>query len=402
MFLKPSEIRFSQDSIGNSFGGYTSHPFRRIGQTLDDILTGRCNADSIPRISVMNRNGLWFTADNRRLWVFQQAETRGKIEEIYVSVTFYINFNKFTTENNGMSVRVRGDPGGYLWRKEPIKNSYEKNPIHDVSPIVTRQSHLEKASPFFNLSYTENACRPERFGNGKTTSDIKENIASSKTLLSFSERWKLQKGTFRNEVYKLRGNRALSSVGQNACPARTYSNSTISGLGNDMPTRNKGLNRFDISRTLKSKRNEKPHGLSVISCSSRYPEYIRKSTGGEVNISLLKEETRNKITEGVKLELGPEEIEVKLFDIKHESFERKTKCMNEGGPLSGKKSVFVASREPDSDHGDTKRDVALLIDGTAISGEKKCKICNKKVCGGIVICLTVILITAVVLLATLV
>lgn len=95
MFLKPSEIRFSQDSIGNSFGGYTSHPFRRIGQTLDDILTGRCNADSIPRISVMNRNGLWFTADNRRLWVFQQAEKRGKIEEIYVSVTFYINFNKF-------------------------------------------------------------------------------------------------------------------------------------------------------------------------------------------------------------------------------------------------------------------------------------------------------------------
>lgn len=386
MFLKPSEIRFSQDSIGNSFGGYTSHPFRRIGQTLDDILTGRCNADSIPRISVMNRNGLWFTADNRRLWVFQQAEKRGKIEEIYVSVTFYINFNKFTTENNGMSVRVRGDPGGYLWRKEPIKNSYEKNPIHDVSPIVTRQSHLEKASPFFNLSYTENACRPERFGNGKTTSDIKENIASSKTLLSFSERWKLTKGTFRNEVYKQRDNRALSSVGQNACPPRTYSN----------------LNRFDISRTLKSKRNEKPHGLSVISSSSRYPEYIRKSTGGEVNISLLKEETRNKITEGVKLELGPEEIEVKLFDIKHESFERKTKCMNEGDPLSGKKSVFGLSREPHSDHGDTKRDVALLIDGTAISGEKKCKICNKKVCGGIVICLTVILIAAVVLLATLV
>lgn len=130
------------------------------------------------------------TADNRRLWVFQQAETRGKIEEIYVSVTFYINFNKFTTENNGMSVRVRGDPGGYLWKKEPIKNSYEKNPIHDVSPIVNRQSHLEKASPFFNLSYTKHACRPERFGNGKTTSDIKENIASSKSLLSFSERWK--------------------------------------------------------------------------------------------------------------------------------------------------------------------------------------------------------------------
>lgn len=82
MFMKPSEIRFSQDSIGYSFGGYMSHPFRRIGQTLDDILSGRCNVDSIPRISVMKRDRLWFIADNSRLWVFQEAEKRGKIEKI--------------------------------------------------------------------------------------------------------------------------------------------------------------------------------------------------------------------------------------------------------------------------------------------------------------------------------
>lgn len=57
MFLKSSEIRFSQDSIGNSFGGYTSHPFRRIGQTLDAILSDRSNVDATPRISVMKRTG---------------------------------------------------------------------------------------------------------------------------------------------------------------------------------------------------------------------------------------------------------------------------------------------------------------------------------------------------------
>lgn len=400
MFLKPSEIRFSQDSVGNTFGGYTSHPFRCIGQTLDDILSGRCEVDSIPRISVMKRDGQWFTADNRRLWVFQQAEKRGKIEEIYVSVTFYISFNKFTTENNGMSVRVRGDPGGNLWKRVPIKKSNEKKAINDVSPIVNRRSLQEKASPFFNISYTENACRPERFGNGKTTSDIKENIATSSNLLSFAERWKLQKDTFRNEVYKQRDIRVLSSVGQNAFPARTYSNTTISGLGNDMPIRNKSQNRFDISLTLKSKSNEESHGMSATSSYFRNPEYIHKSTGGEVNISPLQEETQNRCIEGVKLELCPEVF--KLFDKKHESFKQKTKCTNEDDPLSKMEKVRVTSREPHSDHGAIKGDVALLIDGTPLSDEIKCRIRNKKVCGGIVICITIVFITAVVLITTLV
>lgn len=63
-----------------------------------------------------------------------------------------------------MSVRIRGDLGGYLWKRVPHKKS-----MNDVSPLVNRRSHLEKASPFFNISYTENACRPDRFGNGKTT-----------------------------------------------------------------------------------------------------------------------------------------------------------------------------------------------------------------------------------------
>lgn len=331
---------------------------------------------------------------DRRLWVFQQAEKRRKIEDIFVSVTFYINFNKFTTENNGMSVRVRGDPGGCLWKRVPLKESYEKKPINDVSPIVNRRSPLEKASPFFNMSYTENACRPERFGNGKTTSDIKEKIATASNLLSFSERWKLQKDTFRDEVYKQRDIRVFSSVFQNACPARTYSNSTISGLGNDMPIRNKSQNRFDISLTLKSKSNEESHGLSTTSSYFRNPEYINKSTGGEVNISLLKEETQNKNIEGVKLEIYSEKV--KLYDKKDESFEQKTKCMNEDDALS------EMERKPHSDHGAIKGDVALLIDGTPIPDEKKFKICNKKVCGGIVICLTIVFITAVVLIATLV
>lgn len=162
MFLKPSEIRFSQDSIGNSFGGYTSHPFRRIGQTLDDILSGRCNVDSIPRISVMNRNGLWFTADNRRLWVFQQAEKRGKIEKIL----------RVCDVLHQISIRLRPKIMEYPCVLEETQGVIFGKEYH-LKINEWRFSHSKptkpflKASLFFNISYTENACRPERFGYGK-------------------------------------------------------------------------------------------------------------------------------------------------------------------------------------------------------------------------------------------
>lgn len=120
MYLRPSDIRFSQDSIGRTFGRCTSHPYKPIGETLDDILKGLINVNCIPGISVYKKDGLWFTAGNRRLWVLQEAEKRGMCSEIYVRETFCIDYNKFTTINNGISVFVRGNPGGYLWQTMPI------------------------------------------------------------------------------------------------------------------------------------------------------------------------------------------------------------------------------------------------------------------------------------------
>lgn len=84
-----------------------------------------------------------------------------------------------------------------------------------------------------------------------------------------------------------------------------------------MPIRNTNFNWFDISLTLKLKSNEEPHGLSTTSSSFKNPEYIRKSTGREVNISLLQRDTQNKITEGVKLELCQEEVKKKIIEKKN-------------------------------------------------------------------------------------
>ena len=138
MYLRPLEIRFSQDSIGSTFGRSTSHPYKPIGETLDDILTGHINVASIPSISVKKQSGLWFTTDNRRLWVFQEAEKRGKCDKIYVRETGYINCSKMTTVNDGVSVYVRGNPGGYLWEK-----MQEKEIKIQEAPEIESQGYVE-------------------------------------------------------------------------------------------------------------------------------------------------------------------------------------------------------------------------------------------------------------------
>ena len=143
MYLRPSEIRFSQDSIGSTFGWRTPHPYKPIGETLDDILTGHINVQSIPSISVKKQSGLWFTADNRRLWVFQEAEKRGKCDKIYVRETGYISCSKMTTVNDGVSVYVRGNPGGYLWKRLPKKEIKIQE-----APEIESQGYVESRSSY--------------------------------------------------------------------------------------------------------------------------------------------------------------------------------------------------------------------------------------------------------------
>lgn len=161
MELRPSEIRYSQDSIARNFGRSTGHPLRPIGQTLDDILSGQSNVNSIPRISVVYRHGHWFTVDNRRLWVFQKAEERGKCDKIFVYETSFIDDEKFTTTNEGRSVQVRGDPGGYLWRRYPVNRERRTPRTYSVgasaygqrSPVRTSRPSYEYSTSTVSSAY---------------------------------------------------------------------------------------------------------------------------------------------------------------------------------------------------------------------------------------------------------
>ncbi|CAC5413380.1 unnamed protein product [Mytilus coruscus] len=129
LFLKPSDIHYSQDSISNTFGKSTVHSDKYIGETLDDLINGTVKVNNIPNISVFIHNNKWFTTDNRRLWVFRKAEEFGILRSIPVSQNLCIDLTKLTPTDDGLTVRVRrNNPGGQTWRRlsgEGYTNPYQ-------------------------------------------------------------------------------------------------------------------------------------------------------------------------------------------------------------------------------------------------------------------------------------
>ena len=155
----------------NRFGDYTPHGNICIGETLDQLLNGHCNVQSIPKISVAQRNGKWFTSDNRRLWVFRKAEEIGFLKTIYVNKTYSIKDDKFTTENGGTSIRVRGgSPGGSLWRTwKPKRPSTTKTHVNYNSNRVAQKYHRSHVEYDVRKNNERNEEVPYRFNSNVET-----------------------------------------------------------------------------------------------------------------------------------------------------------------------------------------------------------------------------------------
>jgi hypothetical protein len=101
--IDPQEVRFSQDSCGYRF---------KNGGTIDDLVeglrAGRIQPEDVPPIRLMERAGKLFTLDNRRLEAFRRAG----VEVPYRMATQQEIASegwKFTTQNEGISIRVRGE-----------------------------------------------------------------------------------------------------------------------------------------------------------------------------------------------------------------------------------------------------------------------------------------------------
>lgn len=126
--LAPSNIHYSQDSISNRFGQCTQHAGVLIGKTLDDLLSGKISINDISRIEVVSRDGIYRSADNRRLWIFKKLESLGECSKVPVRFIQYINPQKCVTES---TIRVRGDPGGTLWRNWTLASFRTKSVLSE-------------------------------------------------------------------------------------------------------------------------------------------------------------------------------------------------------------------------------------------------------------------------------
>jgi hypothetical protein len=100
--LNPQSIRFSQASIKATF---------RDGTSVDDLTAGlqsrRISLHDVPAIRIFERDGMLFTLDNRRLEAFRRAGVdiparMATPQEIAEEAW------KFTTQNGGVSIRIRG------------------------------------------------------------------------------------------------------------------------------------------------------------------------------------------------------------------------------------------------------------------------------------------------------
>jgi hypothetical protein len=101
--VNPKTIRFTQDSISASF----KKEGTTLADTIEGLKAGKIDPNSIPPIRTFEQNGKVFTLDNRRLYVFQEAgipirTTPATAEEVAAEAW------KFTTKNEGTSIRVRG------------------------------------------------------------------------------------------------------------------------------------------------------------------------------------------------------------------------------------------------------------------------------------------------------
>ncbi|XP_045213512.2 uncharacterized protein LOC123564200 [Mercenaria mercenaria] len=134
LYLSPDDIRFSQDTIAATFANG-----KAIGKTLDALVRMEVFITEIPPISVAKENGVFFTRNNRRLWVYKQLAAMNRCSFIPCIRAHFVPKEQLTTEIGGHEIIVRGDHHSETLaqfnvqkRKEMLKKIRSKQITDDV------------------------------------------------------------------------------------------------------------------------------------------------------------------------------------------------------------------------------------------------------------------------------
>jgi hypothetical protein len=101
--MDPNQVRFSQSSISY---------WLRKGETIDDLAeglkSGRIHPQDVGPLRLFEKGGQLYTLDNRRLEAFRRA---GLTISWRMATSEEIEAEKwkFTTKNEGKSIRIRGE-----------------------------------------------------------------------------------------------------------------------------------------------------------------------------------------------------------------------------------------------------------------------------------------------------
>lgn len=100
--LDPKEIRFTHSSIFHVF-----RDGRRLVDTIEDLTHRKIDLASIPLIRVVQHKGHYWTLDNRRLYVFREANIP-IINAIVVEEKGFKFHRKLTNKEDGKEIIVLG------------------------------------------------------------------------------------------------------------------------------------------------------------------------------------------------------------------------------------------------------------------------------------------------------
>jgi len=103
-YIDPKQVRFTQDSIA---GNFKEKDKGSVYDLIDALKSGKVKPEDIPPIRVFEKDGKIYSLDNRRLYAFQQAGVKIRWVRADPKLVEQQLKWKFTTKNDGMSIRVR-------------------------------------------------------------------------------------------------------------------------------------------------------------------------------------------------------------------------------------------------------------------------------------------------------
>ena len=104
--INPNTIRFSQDSASANF----RPPYGSVDDFANGLMDGSIDPSTVSPIRIVEKDGGIYTLDNRRLYGFQQAYDQAGLDIPYQKLDSIPSSQlyKFTTQNNGTSILIRG------------------------------------------------------------------------------------------------------------------------------------------------------------------------------------------------------------------------------------------------------------------------------------------------------